>query len=272
MSDSSLFDLDGKVAVVTGASGLLGREHCRALAKAGARVVVTDVDERPCLGVVAELRERFHTDAIAVGADVASPDAVDMLRRRCLERFGHVDVLVNNAAVDDKFDETSASSSRVENYPIEAFRRVLEVNVIGVFLCCQRFGADMARAGSGSIVNVASTYGLVGPDQRLYAPPSGEQSFFKGPAYPASKAAVLGLTRHLACYFGPSKVRVNALCPGGVENGQAEYFRDAYAARTPLGRMAAPTDYAGALVFLASDASRYMTGAELIVDGGWTAW
>jgi NAD(P)-dependent dehydrogenase (short-subunit alcohol dehydrogenase family) len=189
-----------------------------------------------------------------------------------LSRFGSVDVLVNNAAIDDKFGVDAARESRFESYSVERFRRQLDVNVTGVFLCCQRFGSLMAERGSGSIVNVASTYALVAPNQDLYRREDGTQAFWKGAAYPASKGAVLQLTRFLAAYWGERGVRVNALCPGGVEAGQDAYFRARYAERTPLKRMAAPGDYRGALLFLASDASAYMTGASLVVDGGFTIW
>jgi NAD(P)-dependent dehydrogenase (short-subunit alcohol dehydrogenase family) len=266
------FSLTEKVVVVTGALGLLGREHCAALAEAGARVVVTDLNADG-LGALAErLRQNGASDALAIPADVTKPDDVDRVRDLALASFGRIDVLVNNAAIDDKFATHAAEDSRFENYSVERFRRQLDVNVTGVFLCCQRLGSVMAERGSGSIINVASTYALVAPNQDLYRLESGAQAFWKGAAYPASKGAVLQLTRFLAAYWGERGVRVNALCPGGVEAGQDAYFRARYAERTPLKRMAAPGDYRGALLFLASEASAYMTGASLVVDGGFTIW
>jgi NAD(P)-dependent dehydrogenase (short-subunit alcohol dehydrogenase family) len=265
-------ELFGKVAVVTGALGLLGREHCAALAEAGAHVVLTDLNG-DALGAQAErLREAGAADTLAVAADITREADVDALRDAVLERFGQIDVLVNNAAIDDKLAAGAAADLRFEDYSVARFRRQLEVNVTGVFLCCQRLGSVMADRGSGSIVNVASTYALVAPNQDLYRPESGEQAFFKGAAYPASKGAVLQLTRFLAAYWGERGVRVNALCPGGVDVGQDAYFRARYAERTPLRRMAAPGDYRGALLFLSGPASAYMTGASLVVDGGFTIW
>ena len=271
MSDA--FSLDGRVAIVTGALGLLGREHCRALAKHGANVVATDLDASGCEALAKDLPGGGEKH-LGFGADITQPAQVASLRDAVLRRFGRMDVLVNNAAVDDKFTNAAAAAelSKFENYPLELFRRSLDVNVVGTFLCSQVLGAEMAKAGRGSIVNIASTYGLVAPDQSIYRRPDGTQSFWKSAAYPTTKGAVLSFTRFLATYWASRGVRVNALSPGGVENAQDRHFVEAYSARTPLGRMAKPTDYQGALVFLASDASAYMTGANLVVDGGWTTW
>jgi NAD(P)-dependent dehydrogenase (short-subunit alcohol dehydrogenase family) len=269
----STFSLEGRVAVVTGALGLLGRHHCQALARAGATLVATDLDPAGCLDLADELAEAHGRPAIGHGADVAVPASVRGLCDAVLDRLGRVDVLVNNAAVNEKVEDPGTGAPLTfEGYPLEEWEQVLRVNVTGTFLCCQAFGAEMARAGRGSIVNIASTYGIVAPDQSLYRRADGTQTFFKSAAYPTTKGAVLALTRYLAAYWGRSGVRVNALSPGGVENGQDPHFVARYAERTPLGRMAAASDYEGAIVYLASDASAYVTGANLVVDGGWTAW
>lgn len=285
--------LGGKVCVVTGALGLIGSALVRALLDAGGRVVVTDLDHGACI-------DRAHGlghEALGCGADITRRETLVSLLAAVLDRFGRIDVLINNAAIDDRFGASAARDSMFEHYDLERWRKILDANLTGTFLCSQILGGGMlgssrrprdpasmiasivtsapsppdARAG-GSIINVASTYGIVGPDQSLYRTPTGEQPFFKSPAYPTSKAAVLGFTRYLAAYWGPAGIRVNALSPGGVENGQPDHFVASYRARTPLGRMATPEDYAGAAVFLASDASSYMTGANLVVDGGFTAW
>ncbi|ACY12985.1 SDR family oxidoreductase [Haliangium ochraceum] len=269
---STMFRLADKVAIVTGATGLLGREHCHALASAGARVVVADLDQAACASFAGELQAAHGTESIGQSVDITDPDSVAALLKATLGAFDRVDVLVNNAAIDDKAaaERTDAEATAFENYPLSAWKRMIDVNVTGTFLCCQVIGAHMAERGTGSIINVASTYGLVAPDQSMYRRPDGSQAFFKSAAYPTSKGAVLQLTRFLGAYWG-GKVRVNALCPGGVMTENTDpAFAERYAARTPAGRMADRGDYRGAVVFLASDDAAYMTGNQLVVDGGWT--
>jgi NAD(P)-dependent dehydrogenase (short-subunit alcohol dehydrogenase family) len=267
--DFDLFSLGGKVCIVTGALGLIGRDFCRALAEAGGTVIVTDLDHNACVDRAGQI-----PGAMGCGADITSETSLIELRDAVIGSHGRIDVLVNNAAINDKFESPAAAAraSMMEEYPLALWKKSLEANVTGTFLASQVLGTPMASQRSGSIINVASTYGIVAPDQNLYKKPDGTQPFYKSPAYPTTKAAVLGFTRYLAAYWGKSGVRVNALSPGGVENGQDAYFVENYCARTPLGRMASPRDYAGAIVFLASDASSYMTGANLVVDGGWTTW
>lgn len=246
------FMLEGRIAIVTGSSGLLGRRHVEALQDAGAIVIGVDVHD----------------------VDVTDPTSILALRDRVLRDHGRIDVIVNNAAMNDMVENPlqNAEASRFENYPLELWKKVLDVNVTGMFLCCQILGAVMAQQKQGSIINIASTYGVVAPDQSIYRDDDGSQNFYKSAAYPTSKGAVIMFTKFLATYWGSIGVRVNALSPGGVQNGQSATFIRRYAEKTPLGRMANDNDYEGALVFLASDASSYMTGQNLIVDGGWTTW
>ena len=263
-----LFSLSGKVAIVTGACGLLGKKHCEALAQAGASVVVADLDRE--LSTI--LANSLPDNHMGVALDVTNQYSIKEAKELVLEKYGSIDVLVNNAAINDMFEnpQLKEEQSRFENYPLTMWRQALDVNVTGVFLCSQIIGSVLAEQAKGSIINIASTYGVTAPDQTLYKDEDGLQTFYKSAAYPTTKGAVISFTRFLSAYWGNKGVRVNSLSPGGVQNGQDEYFINKYSQRTPLGRMAKDSDYQGALIFLASDASSYMTGANLVVDGGWT--
>lgn len=263
-----MFSLTDKVAVVTGALGLIGKQHCMALSEAGAIVIVCDLDRVKCVEFALQLPGIAHGFQL----DLTVMNSINNLKTFIQQRYGRLDILVNNAAINDMFENKNSSyeSSKFENYPVEMWDKSIKVNLTGVFLCSQVLGKMMVERKQGSIINIASTYGVVAPDQNLYKRPDGTQPFFKSPVYSVTKGAVIAFTKYLASYWGKEGVRVNTLSPGGVENGQEEYFKEKYSERTPLGRMSKAWDYKGALVFLASDASKYMTGANLIVDGGWT--
>ena len=267
------FKITDRVVIVTGGAGLLGRAHAMALASAGGNVVLADVQEQAAEKVAEEVRLRTGGDCLAVKVDVTQAESVSALIEESLERYGRIDILVNNAALDPKFDVEPASlhSRSFEDYPLEAWQQSMDVNITGMFLCAQGVAPAMLEAGQGVIVNVSSTYGVVGPDQRLYER-EGQPAQYKPVTYSVTKAAVLGLTRYLATYYQGKGIRVNALTPGGVYAGHDDEFVRRYSAKTILGRMAEKEEISSALLFLVSDASSYMTGANLVVDGGWTAW
>jgi NAD(P)-dependent dehydrogenase (short-subunit alcohol dehydrogenase family) len=268
----NLFDLTGRVGLVTGGAGLLGAEFCRILTAAGAAVGVADLDGAKA-GAVAEGLRGAGGAARPVEMDVTRPDSVQRAVDQAVKAFGRLDILVNCAALDPKFDPSQAGrhTNAFEDYPLEAWNQALAVNLTGLFLCSQAAARQMLEQGSGVIINICSTYGLVGPDQRIYERP-GQPAQYKPVYYSVTKAGVLGMTHYLATYFAGKNIRVNALTPGGVYNQHDETFVHQYAARTVLGRMARKDEMNGALLFLASEASSYMTGANLVVDGGWTAW
>jgi len=273
---SNIFDkfrMDGQVAVVTGGAGLLGKQFCRTLAQAGAGVVVADLNRITAI-TIAENLEKDGFAAMGIGLDVTDPVSAEEMTAAALNRFGRLDVLVCSAAMDPKFDsehQSEQASNAFETYPVEAWRQALDVNLTGMFLCAQAAVKPMLDQGHGVIINICSTYGLVGPDQRIYERPDRQQQF-KPVFYSVTKAGVLGLTRYLATYYAGKNIRANALTPGGVFNQHEEPFLSNYTYRTVMGRMADQDEMNGALLLLASDASSYMTGSNLIVDGGWTAW
>lgn len=268
-----LFDLTERTALVTGGAGLLGRQFTRTLAEAGARVVVADISADGAAEQADALRGQGF-EAVAVQADITDPTSVEAMVAAAVDRWGRLDVLVNSAAWDPKFDPENVSeqgANAFETYPLEQWNEALNINLTGTFLVCQAAARVMKDRGAGSIINICSTYGLAGPDQRIYQRP-GEPPRYKPVFYTVTKAGVLGLTKYIATYYAGTQVRCNALTPGGVYNDHDETFTQAYSARTVLGRMAEKHEMNGALLFLASDASSYMTGGNVVVDGGWTAW
>lgn len=274
MSETSfrkLFDLTGKAAVITGACGILGRRFAAGLAEFGADLALVDLDAAAAESLAGEIAARHRVKAIGIACDIADPAAVRHLAETVEARFGFAGILLNNAA--SKSGDLDAFFAPVERFDLKTWREVMAVNLDGMFLVAQALGSRMAARGGGSIIQTASIYGLLAPDQRIY-----EGSDYNGraintpPVYTASKAGVIGLTRHLATYWADRGVRVNTLTPGGVASGQNNEFSRRYAARIPLGRMAEADDMVGAALFLASDASRYVTGQNIVVDGGLSAW
>lgn len=268
-----LFDLTGRVAVVTGGMGQLGAELAVALATRGVRVAILDLETAPRSGAPGLVTALEDGTVRAHACDVTDRAQVEAALALVEAEWGVPDLLVNAAAIDAPPDAPADEVGPFEDVPVESLARVVHVNVLGVVVPCQVIGGAMARAGRGSIVNVGSVYGLLSPDQGLYdfRRDAGEQ-FFKPAAYSVSKSALVNLTRYLATYWGRSGVRVNTLTPHGIENSQPEPFVEAFAARSPLGRLMDVSEAVGAVVFLASDASSYVTGANLVVDGGWSAW
>lgn len=269
------FDFTDRVVCVTGGGGFLGKDFVRAFIDAGARVAVVDQDPSLAEAAVQDAGGTSE-NTLAIEADVTDSKAVDDFTQQVLGKWGgRLDVLVNSAAIDPKFDADVAQqqSHTFEEQPLKLWSKSLEVNLTGTFLCCQAIGKVMIAKKAGTIINIASTYGVVAPDQRLYQrDEESEQTMFKPAAYPVSKAGVLHLTRYLAAYWANTGIRVNSLTPHGVFRSQDEQFVRRFAQRSPLGRMARPEEITGPLLFLASDAASYVNGANLVVDGGWTAW
>ena len=256
---NELFRLDGQIALVSGGAGLYGKSISRALAQAGATVIVASRSRDKCDAFAAELRDE---NLLCEGEqlDMADAASVGALAKRLAERFGGVQILVNNAYARVLDPKTSGTP--------EEWMESLRANILGVHLCTEAFVAGMVSAGRGSIVNIGSIYGVVGPDFRAYD----DQPFSSPPDYAFIKGGLLQYTRYCATKYARHGIRVNCLSPGGYESGQPQAFQDHYNNRVPLGRMAEDRDIAGPVVFLASEAARYITGANLMLDGGLTAW
>lgn len=270
MTSLESYSLKGRRALVTGAAGLLGQQHAVALAEIGAEVILTDYDSRRLSAAVENVSQLMPARYRGIHMDVTDEHSI----RDTLSEIGHVDVLINNAAIDPKVGPTqdTCALSRIENFPLDEWTRQVSVGLTGAFLCCKAFGPGMASRGYGSIINVASDLSLIAPDQRLYRVDGldDKDQPVKPITYSVIKSGLIGITRYVAGYWAAAGVRVNAISPGGVYQGQADAFVTRLTSLIPMGRMAAVDEYRAAIQFLASPASAYMTGHNLVMDGGRT--
>lgn len=271
------FGLAGRVAIITGGAGLLGVKHAEAIAEMDGTPVLLDLDGEKAEVRAREIAATFGVQALGLTTDVTQPKAIAAALSKTLQTFGRVDILINNAANNPKVEATGLSNahwSRLEDFPLEIWHQDLAVGLTGAFLCSRIIGSEMAQRGKGVILNIASDLAVIAPDQRIYRQPGvpEEQQPVKPVSYSVVKAGLLGLTRYLATYWAGKGVRVNAISPGGVYAGQDAEFVQRLSNLIPLRRMAHPDEYKAAVIFLVSDASSYMTGANLIVDGGRTSW
>ena len=262
-----LFDLKNQNIIITGSAGRLGSQFATILSEVGANVILVDIDKKKNIQLEKKLQRKYKTKAKSYTVDLSQPVEIIKFKEEFLKKFGNIYGLINNVHVN--FPPKTANFD-LENYPIELWQKYLDIHLTATFLMCREFGSIMAKKQNGSIVNISSIYGLVGPDQRIY----GSSKLNSPPSYSAVKAGVANLTRYFASYWAGKNVRVNTLTPGGVEDSkyQSSQFIKNYSSRTMLGRMAKNNDFNGAMLFLMSNASSYVTGANLIVDGGWTAW
>ena len=270
-----LFNLYGRVAIITGGTGLLGQQHAEAIASAGGIPVLVDIHLDHVDPQSAAFKERFGLQACVIKTDITKPEIIHALLMEVLNRYGHVDILINNAANNPKMEKTAeVEFSRLENFPLKQWEADLSVGLTGAFLCSQIIGSEMAKHKRGVIVNVASDLAVIAPDQRLYRKPGlpAEQQPVKPVTYSVVKTGLIGLTRYLATYWADAGIRVNAISPGGVYNNQPEEFVQRLANLIPLGRMAQADEYQAAILYLCSDASSYMTGTNLVIDGGRSCW
>ena len=265
MKVKKLFDLSDKTVVLTGAAGHLGANYVDGLSQAGANVVLSDINYQGCKKIEKQMREKYDVDPLSVKLDLTDSKSIKCMISKITKKYSSTDVLINNAAYQGDKKIRSAGFEKLE---LGTWNKAINVNLTGIFLLCQAVGKIMLKQKSGNIINISSTYGMVGADQRIYG-----KSGLNSPAfYAATKSGILNLTRYLASYWNRTGIRVNTLSPGGVENNQDKNFIKKYSEKTMIGRMARNDEYVGALIFLASDASSYMTGSNLVIDGGWTAW
>ena len=265
MDITKLFDLSDRVIIITGAAGNLGSKYAEGLSQAGANLVLADLDYARCKKLGKQLESKYSTKTLAVKLDLTNKISIKNMVSKSMKEFSKIDVLINNAAYQGN---QKTRKIKFEDLPLNEWNKAVSVNLTGIFLTCQEVGKIMVKQKNGNIINISSTYGLVAPDQRIYGVSGQNAAAF----YSATKAAIINLTRYLASYWNRTGIRVNSLSPGGVENSQEANFIKNYSEKTILGRMAQKDEYIGSIIFLSSDASSYMTGSNLIVDGGWTAW
>jgi len=267
-----LFDLQGKTAIVTGGMGILGKQFCSVLAEFGANVAVVDIQLESTLDFARELESTYGHKMEGFYCDVTNPESVEKMVNDVVKSFGRIDILHNNAA--GKSNDLSQFFAPFEDYEFDQWNQIMDVNIGGMFLVAKFVGKFMIEQNQGgSIIQTSSIYGIMGPDQRIYDGSLYLDQQINTPAvYSASKSAVLGLTKYLATYWANKGIRVNTLTPGGVESGQNDVFKKKYSNRVPMNRMALPNEMVGGLLYLASDASSYVTGQNIIIDGGLSAW
>jgi len=265
MNIKKMNNLSDKVVFLTGAAGLLGNQYAMALSEAGANVVLADINYAQCKKIEEKLKKKNNVKPFSVKMDISNKKSIDKAVAKVIKKFSKIDVLVNNAVFRETTEERSI---QFEKIPLELWNKVFAVNVTGVFLCNQKIGPIMVKQKNGSIINISSMYGIVAADQRIY----GNSGLNSTAAYAVTKSAMFNFTRYLASYWRNTGVRINTLTLGGVENNQDPKFIKKYSEKTMIGRMAKKSEYSSALIFLASDASSYMTGANMVIDGGWTAW
>ena len=264
MSINKIFNLSNKVIILTGASGLLGTEYAHGLSQAGANVVLADLNFDKCKKLSLNLNKKYDVNSFPIKLDVTKINSINTMIKAVIKKFSKIDILINNAY----FSEAGYTKIKFENYDLDIWKKGLNVNLSGIFLCCQQIGKIMKKQKNGNIINISSIYGLVSPDQRIY----GNTKIIKSAMYAVTKSSVLNFTRYLASYWREDGIRVNTLSLGGVEENQDPIFKKNYSNKTMIGRMAKKDEYVGGLIFLSSNASSYMTGSNLVIDGGWTAW
>ena len=265
MNMRKVFDFSNRVIVITGAAGLLGSEYADGFCQAGGNVVLADKNFEKCKKLAAKLEKKYGVKSLPIKLDVTNPNSIKKMVAHITKKFSKIDVLVNNAIYPEigKIKKT-----KFEDFPLDVWKKGIDVNLTGMFLCSQQIGKIMKKQKNGVIINISSIYGIKGPDQRIY----GKTKIIKSALYATTKGAVINFTKYLASYWNRTGIRVNTLSLGGVEENQDRDFKKKYSDKTMIGRMAKKDEYVGALLFLSSDASSYMTGSNLVIDGGWSAW